>query len=152
MKSIWLIQNWIIWENFTRMKHISWKNVHISRNFHWNLIWHLELIITSRNILRNKSNRMMVAVHPLILRNLLSFVTFVNYEGEIQRIHNWSSKFCGKININIIFRSRANIDSFFQFKEELSLVKRPCIVYDLECPQCNSKYNSKTNRRLEERI
>ena len=56
------------------------------------------------------------------------------------------------INVNATFKSKSTIGRFSGFKGQTSYVERSCIAYQFESDECNSKYNRKIKRCLEEII
>ena len=61
------------------------------------------------------------------------------------------NKFCGCIDLRVIFQSTRRIKSFFPYKDRLSRSQMAKIVYRAACWDCNDFYIGKTKRRLHDR-
>ena len=86
--------------------------------------------------------------------NITLTLPFIGYQSLIlkKRIRNLISKFCGGIQVNVIFRNRFTIGCNFNFKDRLISNDKSCVVYEFTFEECNAKYIGKTVRCLKERI
>ena len=61
------------------------------------------------------------------------------------------NKFCGCIDLRVIFQSARRIKSFFPYKDMINRSQMSKVVYKASCWDCRNFYIGKTKRRLHDR-
>ena len=68
-----------------------------------------------------------------------------------RRLKSCVNKFCGFVNLRVVFQNTRRIKSFFPYKDRFNRSQKSEIVYKASCWDCDAFYIGKTKRRLHDR-
>ena len=69
----------------------------------------------------------------------------------VRRLKSGVNKFCGFVNLRVVFQNTHRIKSFFPYKDRFNRSQKSKIVYKAICWDCDAFYIGKTKRRLHDR-